>query len=240
MPLKPKCVYFIQHGEDGPIKIGFTANFSIRFASIRSVNIFARVLGIMPGGRKEEQKIHERFQAHRIEGEWFRPADEIVQLARSLPKEPPQPPTQAPVVFEAQPPKPIQYLKLRKPRNTPKKSQLTHQQRSENVKRGARLAKQRRLEKIHQPVTPDEINGPLERCLRGFRGGEFRAGPFLKYLGLEYAKQAYDLTRKRMLELGWKRVLTNHGHGAVAEHFVPPLPPSSWREAYEMACRDRS
>jgi hypothetical protein len=253
MPLKhtrmPKCVYFIQQGDTGPIKIGTTTEFKKRFTSIRSVNIFVRVLGIMVGGRKEEQQLHKRFSAYRIEGEWFHPVDEIMQLACSLPKEPPPPPPPDPpakpperrlqvVVAPTSPPSPPP------PPPPPPKPKLTREQCIENQKRGQQLAKQRRLEKINQTVTADEINGPLERCLPSSIAttGEFRMGPFLKYLGLEYAKQAYDLTRKRMLELGWKRVLMDHGHGAIAEHFTPPpgttVAPSAWREAYWRVCQE--
>ena len=225
-------VYFLQQGETGPIKIGFTTKLKHRFAVIRSSNIYVSVLGVMPGGRKEERQIHKRFKEHRIEGEWFYPVDEIVQLAKSLPLPhdllddlltklpwrsiPPEPKL-------VSPPKPLPKLK------TPEQ-----EQRSESLKRWHRLAKQQRLEKINRPVTVDEIHGPLEKLLEKYRPERFVIHHWLKPLGLELAKQACDLTREHLLKLGWVRVLTDHGHGAVAEHFTPPPRPVplAWSEAY--------
>jgi T5orf172 domain len=122
---KPKCVYFIQHGEDGPIKIGVTTEFKDRFASIRSVNLFVRVLGIMPGGREEEQQLHKQFEKHRIEGEWFRPVDEIVQLALSLPKKPP--PQPQPIPWWHRPPAILNWQKKKNGSNQPPIDKTTKQ-----------------------------------------------------------------------------------------------------------------
>src|ERR1700722_17317361 len=82
-----ECVYFIQQGEDGPVKIGFSSNFKKRLASLRSSKITIRLLGVLMGGRGEEYALHERFGQHRIVGEWLHAVRELVELATSLPKE---------------------------------------------------------------------------------------------------------------------------------------------------------
>jgi hypothetical protein len=71
-------VYFIQAGEGGSIKIGWSQKIPQRRASLQTAN--ARrlvVLGAVPGTRETEAALHARFAHLRMEGEWFRNAPEL-------------------------------------------------------------------------------------------------------------------------------------------------------------------
>lgn len=80
-----RWVYFIGDGE-GYVKIGFTAQLHGRLAELQSGN--ARPLTVLKycrGGLVEERELHRRFAEHRVRGEWFRLAPEIVEHINSLP-----------------------------------------------------------------------------------------------------------------------------------------------------------
>lgn len=71
-------VYFIG-GETGAIKIGVARQPYRRLATLQSSSpIPLRILAMAMGGQKEERFFHERFAAHRLHGEWFTPAPEIL------------------------------------------------------------------------------------------------------------------------------------------------------------------
>lgn len=73
-------VYFIQQGEDGPIKIGFSKNPEARLKQLQpSTPAPLRILRTIQGGRSREQSIHGRFQNDRLKGEWFRPTPELLE-----------------------------------------------------------------------------------------------------------------------------------------------------------------
>lgn len=73
-------VYFFQSGESGPIKIGVTNNIRRRRDMIQTGAVERIVnLGSYAGDKAEETALHVRFAAHRIRGEWFRPADELLE-----------------------------------------------------------------------------------------------------------------------------------------------------------------
>jgi hypothetical protein len=72
-------VYFIQ-AASGPIKIGVADNPVKRLHSMQSCNHEPlTMLCARPGGRVTEYEYHDRFSAHRIRGEWFNPAPEILE-----------------------------------------------------------------------------------------------------------------------------------------------------------------
>lgn len=75
------CVYFVQAGESGPIKIGFTEkSLSNRIRSLQTgCPEVIRVLGTISGQRETELKLHSRFKQHRKQGEWFDPHPEILE-----------------------------------------------------------------------------------------------------------------------------------------------------------------
>lgn len=76
-------VYFIQEGAGGPVKIGFTRYLASRIAALQTGRKERlALLGTRPGGFAEEQALHRRFAAYRLEGEWFRPVPEVLLAAR--------------------------------------------------------------------------------------------------------------------------------------------------------------
>ena len=71
-------IYFVQsNGEDGPVKIGYTANDAMkRVAELASGSPYETALLLdLPGDRALEKALHKRFAADRIRGEWFRLSD---------------------------------------------------------------------------------------------------------------------------------------------------------------------
>lgn len=73
-------VYFVQ-ARSGRIKIGRSVSPSVRLAALRSgcpEPLF--ILGVMRGDFAEERAIHTRFAAHRLVGEWFAPAGELLEF----------------------------------------------------------------------------------------------------------------------------------------------------------------
>lgn len=77
-------VYFIQAGENGPIKIGHAKNALVRFKELQvASHQTLTLLGLVDGGANEERAFHEKFAAHRVRGEWFAPVAELVNFAHA-------------------------------------------------------------------------------------------------------------------------------------------------------------
>lgn len=75
-----KGVYFIQtETMGGPIKIGYSNDVHERLKTIQSMSPFKlKVLAILPDKSFDaEARLHQRFQKHRLHGEWFEPHPEI-------------------------------------------------------------------------------------------------------------------------------------------------------------------
>ena len=75
------CVYFIQAGIGGSIKIGRTKNLKRRldgFATAHDRKLM--VLGLLPDQPGLEQQMHALFHKERLEGEWFRPSLELFKF----------------------------------------------------------------------------------------------------------------------------------------------------------------
>lgn len=80
-------VYFIQAGAAGPIKIGFARDVARRLGNMRVANASPLVLRAqMPGDVGDERALHIRFAAIRIRGEWFEPADPLLEYIAGLPR----------------------------------------------------------------------------------------------------------------------------------------------------------
>lgn len=78
-------VYFAQLGTGGPIKIGRAVNVEKRLRCMQtSVPEALRLLATSAGGPTEERALHRRFLGHRVRGEWFRPAPELLEFIASL------------------------------------------------------------------------------------------------------------------------------------------------------------
>lgn len=79
-------VYFVQ-AENGLIKIGVSNDPRARLRSLQTGSpVDLTLLGAAPGrGREMEAELHERFAAHRVRGEWFQPAPELIAyICRAL------------------------------------------------------------------------------------------------------------------------------------------------------------
>ncbi len=79
-------VYFARAGQDGPIKIGFTAGEPTqRIAGLQTGcpwPIF--LIGSLPGSTQNEGDLHRRFAHLRIEGEWFQPEPELLSAIAEM------------------------------------------------------------------------------------------------------------------------------------------------------------
>lgn len=93
------AVYFIQAGEDGPVKIGVAKNPEKRLPALQ-VNCVAKLrpLGVVNGDRETERSLHARFAASRVRGEWFGLSAELQEFTRHLLPFPPRRPVFVPPV----------------------------------------------------------------------------------------------------------------------------------------------
>jgi hypothetical protein len=72
-------IYFIQAGATGPIKIGYSCRPPARRSNLQTAHYEElRVLATLPGDKDDEQTIRRKFKKHRIRGEWFYPAMQIL------------------------------------------------------------------------------------------------------------------------------------------------------------------
>ena len=73
LPQDFRKVYFVQAVDGGPIKIGISFDPTSRLRSIQTGSHSKLiVIGTIPGGRRKERELHERFREFRLNGEWFR------------------------------------------------------------------------------------------------------------------------------------------------------------------------
>ena len=79
-------IYFIQAGEDGPIKIGFTNGpIKNRLAGLQTGSIHKlKVLFVYKGDTVTEKQLHYFHRYHRLRGEWFNNVPEIHAEIASL------------------------------------------------------------------------------------------------------------------------------------------------------------
>ena len=77
-------LYFIQAGEDGPIKIG-TSDDPVRRMGRMQVDNAAplRFVAVCRVTRGAEADVHDDLARHRIRGEWFEPAQEVFVVAHA-------------------------------------------------------------------------------------------------------------------------------------------------------------
>lgn len=79
-------VYFVQAGEDGPIKIGYAGNVAARVADLQvACPQELRFLAMLAEGTKaDEAKFHLEFAADLVRGEWFNPSPALLSLISSV------------------------------------------------------------------------------------------------------------------------------------------------------------
>jgi len=79
-------VYFIRAG-GSRVKIGYAANVTRRLVALRHPLLPAlKLLGTIPGGKKEEGALHARFKEYQIAGEWFRLEGRLAEYVAELRK----------------------------------------------------------------------------------------------------------------------------------------------------------
>ena len=73
-------IYFIQDSDTLHVKIGYTGGDpKVRLADLQTGNPSRLVLlAATDGGQSDEAVLHRRFAAHRVAGEWFNPAPELL------------------------------------------------------------------------------------------------------------------------------------------------------------------
>jgi predicted GIY-YIG superfamily endonuclease len=76
-------LYFLQAGEDGPIKIGITKNVEKRIKQLEKEAPYEmKIIATYPGNRDVEKMVHRRFIKFRISNirckEWFKPEEELL------------------------------------------------------------------------------------------------------------------------------------------------------------------
>jgi hypothetical protein len=77
-------IYFIQDGEDGPIKIGFSNEVEKRVhALVTSSHKNLKILFAMDGDISKEKELHDLFDFAHKKGEWFWPVKSLVAFIES-------------------------------------------------------------------------------------------------------------------------------------------------------------
>jgi DNA repair protein RadA/Sms len=84
-------IYFLRAGDE--VKIGFseTPETAIRrLTGFQTANARQLILlGVAPGDRAEEGRLHRRLAAYRVRGEWFRAAPELLTVIGTVTDKPP-------------------------------------------------------------------------------------------------------------------------------------------------------
>ena len=81
-------IYFIQAGDNGPVKIGYTKKDpDARMASLQTgSHDKLKLIGHRSGSTIKERELHQTFDKSRIRGEWFEPTSNLLGFinAKSL------------------------------------------------------------------------------------------------------------------------------------------------------------
>ena len=74
-------IYFIQAGQNGPIKIGKSDDPERRLGQLQTGHYEKlRLLWVSFAPDSDEEKLHDLFKDVHIRGEWFEPEDVILKL----------------------------------------------------------------------------------------------------------------------------------------------------------------
>lgn len=72
-------VYVVERG-DGLVKIGFTEHPRHRLRALSDQHRYdVYVWALVKGTMAHEAMLHRRYAADRVEGEWFRPSDDLLE-----------------------------------------------------------------------------------------------------------------------------------------------------------------
>ena len=85
-PSRQSYVYFVQSGQKGPIKVGYTTQeprdrlYAMQTGNPERLNMLAAI----PGGPELESAMHVAFAGYHIEGEWFRYEGDVKRVVDEL------------------------------------------------------------------------------------------------------------------------------------------------------------
>ncbi len=78
-------VYFAARATDGAIKIGWTSDVMRRIAELRKeFRSAVELTACFPGDKPDELRLHARFAADRLDGEWHRPSSTLLSFVAGL------------------------------------------------------------------------------------------------------------------------------------------------------------
>lgn len=78
-------IYFIQEGDNGPIKIGKAVSVERRLKGLQTAHHKElSILQVIPGGAERESKIKKDLIKFKIKGEWFQPMPEVFEYMRRV------------------------------------------------------------------------------------------------------------------------------------------------------------
>jgi DNA-binding transcriptional regulator YdaS (Cro superfamily) len=74
-------VYFLRVGGDGPVKIGYSSLDPVQRMADLQVGCPWKLTfwGCIPGTSQNEAWLHEKFEAYKMQGEWFQPVPEVTE-----------------------------------------------------------------------------------------------------------------------------------------------------------------
>ena len=77
-----EVVYFVRAG--GAVKIGRTGNLAARLRALATGSaVPLELLAALPGGRREEARLHREWRHLHVRGEWFRADEALLRSIRS-------------------------------------------------------------------------------------------------------------------------------------------------------------
>lgn len=77
-------IYVLRRGDAGPVKIGVSKSPEARLAKLQTACAEPlALLRVLPGGQEREAALHARFAHLRLEGEWFRPDEDLLKFFAS-------------------------------------------------------------------------------------------------------------------------------------------------------------
>lgn len=78
-------VYIAVRATDGAVKIGWTSDVMRRIAELRKeCRSAVELAACFPGDKPDELRLHGRFAADRLDGEWHRPSDAVLAFVDGL------------------------------------------------------------------------------------------------------------------------------------------------------------
>jgi hypothetical protein len=81
----PDLVYFCHDPLNALVKIGHSIDVPARIDALRTANpVNLLLLGTLPGGRREEGRLHRFFAEEHYRGEWFHATDDLLRTVRSI------------------------------------------------------------------------------------------------------------------------------------------------------------